>query len=201
MNWKVSVFRTWRWFKRQFSKWRKTGLHTEYFYVHGLNNIPELRPANIPIEIRILELKEVELLHQIWLVDLDKARERLIAGHSCCYLSLHEGKPVAYHWVQLQGKHFVQQAGQWIDIFKNDSFMIYHTRVKCEYQKNGINMYLLLYILHNFRKLGYHKGYIYTSSKNIANQKGIERIGFELKDKVRSFKVGMHFYTTKRLSL
>jgi GNAT superfamily N-acetyltransferase len=177
------------------------GLHREYFYRHDLQVIPELRPPKIPVSVRLLALPELELLHEIWPVDLKKAAARLTAGHSCCYLTSFEGRPIAYQWVQFEGRHFVQQAGQYISLRKGQDFMIYHTRVKQEFQSKGINTFLLLHILHDFAQQGYQHGYIYTSAKNIANIKGIQKIGFVLHLKIPALHTGDRFITLKKITL
>jgi len=191
----------WQGCRKALQSLRSIGLHREYFYRHDLQFIPELRPPKIRVSIRLLALSELEMLHEIWPIDIKKVTARLTDGHSCCYLTSFEGRPIAYQWVQFEGLHFVQQAGQYISLRKGQDFMIYHTRVKQEFQSKGINTSLLLHILHDFAQKGYSTGYIYTSSKNLPNQKGICSIGFVHYDTILSLRAGEKYITSKKVNL
>ncbi len=172
----------------------KITLHKEIFYEHFLNNLPPPPFSTNAIVIKKLKKSECKIIHQVWGVDLDKCEKRLNNGHSECYLSFVEDELVGYHWVQFRDKHYIQQANRYLTLEDGKDFMIYHTRVKEQYQGRGINKFILSTILHDYALKGFQRGFIYTSSENIANRKGIENLGFIKYTEIKSLLIGKKYY-------
>lgn len=194
---KVWAYRTLRRISR-LAKSLKPVRHTEYFYVHDLNEIPDAEPR-VPVSLSILKRGESEKVREIWPVDLKKIEERLKEGH-LCFLGTLDNLPVSYHWVQTSGMHFVQPAGKDMSIDEG-RFMIYHTRVADEVKGKRINPFVICTILTEMKNNGYTEGLIYTASTNISNQKSLERIGFKKITEVSSLKLGKRFYSNWKATL
>ena len=110
-----------------------------------------------------------------------------------------EDELVGYHWVQFRDSHYIQQANRYLTLEEGKDFMIYHTRVKEEYQGRGINKFILSAILHDYAMKGFQRGLIYTSSENVANRKGIEKLGFIKYAEIKSLLFGKKFYPLTKL--
>ena len=107
----------------------KFAFNIEYYYIHELENIPEVS-ANININIDLLVKNEEKLLLEVWPVNMDQIATRLKEGHSECYISSIDNTISSYHWVQFSGIHYIQQANFHFKIIPNYLFIIYHVRVK-----------------------------------------------------------------------
>lgn len=198
MKLKVLAYRMYRWFYKITKIISKIRLHHEYFYFHDLKNIPPVKSPKIEIEIRHLFEGDEKILHQVWPIDLIKVKKRLNLAHSVCYLTYFQDELIAYQWVQFKGVHYIQQANKSIFLKEKEEFIIYHARVKKEFQSLGINKYIKQVILQDFYSKGFTNGFIYTSSENIANQKGIDKLGFKRYIIVPSIQIGSKFYQLKK---
>ena len=175
-------------------------IHKEIFYEHHLKNLSPPSGSKIDITVTKMEISNVNILHQVWGVDLSRCEQRLLEGHSECYLSFNNGILVGYHWVQFKGKHYIQQANRYLILGEGRDFMIYHTRVKDEYQGKGINRFILSTILDDYLVKGFRRGMIYTSSNNISNRAGIEKLGFVKYAEIKSLLIGRRYYLLSKQS-
>ncbi len=167
------------------------GLHTEYLYSHSLDKIPDCSHPK-GISIQKLEAQHIHWLQQIWNIDPKQMEKRLLENHTC-YVSFIDGKPAGYHWVQHQGIHPILPAGTSMTIKPHESW-IYHVRVADQYQGKGIGTFVYRTILNEAKTLQQQKVFIYTSAKNINNQRSLAKIGFVLERKFLSLKVNRQYY-------
>jgi len=161
-------------FRRSLRKIRLR-LNRELMLVNDLAEVPSISVGNYP-PIRILKSTEVNMLNDVWPTDAERMRQRL-AETSLCYITTENKKCLSYHWVQMRGKHFIQQLGIHA-VLPERQAMIYHTRVAEAAKGKGINSYVLTQILNDLKQQGYRKVWIYTNAYNIANQKGLNACGF-----------------------
>ena len=171
----------------------RISIHREFFYEHNLEALVTIPKPDPGLSIKTLSPSDIALLHHVWPVDLDQVKSRLQDGHSECYLCYSHDELVGYYWVQFQGKHFIRPTNSNVMLHEGDEFMIYHIRVANEYQGRGINKYMLNMILMNYKQKGFSKGLIYTSSQNIANQKGMNKLGFRKYKEYLSLRIGNFF--------
>jgi RimJ/RimL family protein N-acetyltransferase len=143
--------------------------------VHDLEQIPQIEPGDYPL-IKKLIAEEVEMLNDVWPVDVNKMRQRL-KETSVCYITKDNNACASYHWLQVRGNHFIQQLGIHAQLPEKQA-MIYHTRVAEHAKGKGINGYVLKHILRNLKSDGFQKVWIYTNQHNTANQKGLKACGF-----------------------
>lgn len=175
--------------RRIWHVWPK--LNVEYVYAHDLINIPE-RKTKIPVEIFKLSLENVHRILEVKKMPLGKLKVRLKRG-DLCYVTQHKNKLVAYQWGQFSGKHFIQQAGHTVNVEPGD-FWIYHARVLESYRSNGINSKIKSDLMLEAKKNGAKQALIYTNKNNIPNRKGLERLGFQLKEIIYSLESNKKFY-------
>ncbi|QNL20586.1 GNAT family N-acetyltransferase [Hyphobacterium sp. CCMP332] len=184
---------------RKFIKNFKLGTHKEVFYEYDLKK-PLSKPIiSIEPEVRLAEIESFSEIKKIWNVSQSQFTKRIQSGNSVCFLTYVGPNPIAYHWLQLEGQHFVQKGNFNFEVEKNVSAIIYHTRVKKEYQGQGLNTYIMWYMLDYCLKKGLQKVWIYTAADNIAQRKSLEKLGFEFIKSVSSLVVGRKYYSIKSL--
>lgn len=160
-------------------------LNRELMYRHNLEFVQEVKPR-IDVGIGELDEKNIELIHSVKHLDLERLRQRLKRGDKC-YVGYVNNTVVSYHWVQFSGTHFIQQAGKKVEIQPRE-FWIYHVRVAENYKGNRINGFIYNKILNDAKLSGYVKGWVYTNFKNSANRKGLEKLGFQIDHVIYSMK-------------
>lgn len=143
--------------------------------LHELEQIPLVASGIFP-NVQKLALADVEVLNDVWPTDIPKMKQRL-SETSECYITTENNTCISYHWVQLRGRHFIQQLGHNLTL-PNNHAMIYHTRVAEHARGKGINNHVLTHILSDLKSSGFEKVWIYTNVKNTANQKGLKACGF-----------------------
>ena len=173
--------------------------HNEFFYVHNLENITKIDLPEPSFEIKTLDPSELIQLRKIWPVNLKHLEKRFKAGNSECFISTVNGTPVAYHWVQFSGTHFIQQANCHYKLNDHHEFIIYHVRVSEKFQLKGISTFAYNHILNTYKEAGYKIAFIYTSSKNIANQKSLAKLGFTKIQTLSSIKIKSKYYPFRRI--
>jgi len=183
--------------RRIWHLWPK--INIEYVYTHDLTHIPE-RSCKIPVEIFKLSLDNVHRILEVKKMPLKKLKTRLERG-DLCYVTQHNGKLIAYQWVQFSGKHFIQQAGHTVTVKPGDCW-IYHARVLESYRSNGINSKIKSDLMLEAKINGCKQALIYTNKNNIPNRKGLERLGFQLDSVIYSLKTNKTYHQIfkKRLS-
>lgn len=176
----------------------KISRQEEYFYVHYLENIPEVKQKR-DFEIRLIKEEELPMLKEIWPSGIEKLTKRLHNGDRC-YVTFLDGKIAGYQWVQSNGMHQIQQANTTVEINTGD-FWIYHARVAEWARGNGINTQVKRKILIDYKNEGFKRALIYTNSTNIPNQKGLGKIGFELLTTLKYLVVNNRIYPQGKLNL
>lgn len=166
-------------------------IHAEYCYVRSTDQVatvvlPEGLQITLTNEDTINQLKE------IWDVNLDEMKQRLQQG-SFCLISLMNGAPAGYHWIQTAGKHLFQPAGKYINV-KPGEWWIYHVRVSDVFKGLGIAPAVYADILSKARTEGASKVWIYTAKSNHANQRALQKLGFTHQSTYYSLKVGSSYY-------
>lgn len=196
MNLRVLVYRTYRVFLRNLKKMR-IGFHWEVCYSHDLENISNSFEINDNLKIQLIEPFSYAPLEEVWNINRGQLKKRWASGHSECFISLFNGMPISYHWVQYEGVHFVQQAGLNISFLGVKSAIIYHVRVAEQYRGQGIGSAVYLYILKYLKKKGFGRALIYTSLENEANKRSLEKLGFTEDFRLLSIYMGDKFYALK----
>lgn len=176
---------------RRVRKLFQVGIHTEYLYAHDLVRVPKVEPK-VPVTLERLTSDDVEVLGSIWDTNAQRAQERLSRGDTC-YVTFLQDKPASYHWVQYDGRHFIQPANISHVIAPTEGW-IYHVRVADWARGNGINGFVYSTILRDAREKEKTVMFVYTSAKNIANQKGLSQCGFRLVKKFYSLRVGSRYW-------
>ena len=173
-------------------------LNVELMYVHNLDVLKQVEPK-INLKFFKLSSKDIYRIWDVKKLPLNKLKSRLESG-DVCYTTEIEKYIASYHWVQYNGRHFIQQANEEIKI-KNDECWIYHTRVSENFRGNKINSFVLSKILNEAKNMGLDKAWIYTNKSNYANRKGLQELGFELKSKIYSVEINKKFYQYYKIEL
>ncbi len=172
----------------------KFGIHREVFYEYDLSRVLEIpQVKNIP-QIKILDKQNIEDIFKIWNVDRGQIRKRMESSDSVCFLSYLNSEPVAYHWLQVAGNHYVQKGDFSFTIRQGKTAMIYHTRVDRTFHGKGINTFVMWHIINYCREKGLDKLWIYTASDNHAQRKSLDKLGFEFIKSVSSIFVGKKYF-------
>lgn len=170
-------------------------LNVELMYVHHLNDVQKVLPK---VDLNVFKFSE-DNIDRIWEVKklpLQQMKDRLQRG-DVCYATEIEGEVASYQWVQYSGEHFIQQAGYYMSI-NPDECMIYHARVSEKFRGNRINGLIKSTILIDAKNNGLEKALVYTNQKNMANRKGLEKMGFVIDSKIYSFEINKKFYQIYR---
>ena len=171
-------------------------LRREYIYNYPLSKSIDLTFNIEGAELTKISPQQVTDLLQIWNVDKTVMATRLDRGDNCYVVY----KNSRAHWVQNSGVHFVQPAGQYIQIAERELW-IYHVRVAEEFRGKGVAGMVYAEVLKEFQALGYKKAWIYTSSVNKSNQRSLGKLGFEFHSYTVSLKIGKKFLALKKLSI
>lgn len=163
-------------------------------YHHDLVNIPDIQPP-AAFDYRIIGMNDISLVCQIFAVDIRQLKLRLDRGDRC-YLGLLNGDPVHYSWVQMVGKHPVDDAGLEITI-NNKELWIYDCRTAEKGRGVGIYPYVLTKILRQARDEGMVSGWIYTTIQNISSQRGIKKTEFNEVQRLRALVIGQWHMSIK----
>jgi hypothetical protein len=167
-------------------------------YEHTLHELPTIqRPEGL--EVKILKTEDLALLKSVWPVQIERMVDRIKRG-DLCYAGFINDTICSYHWVQYDGAHFLQQAHQYITVKKNQGW-IYHVRVAAWAKGRGVNGFVYLTMLADAVRLGKTKLFIYTSTKNISNQKGLAKCGFVKIEKLFSLFFYKRYFTLYKKSL
>lgn len=162
----------------------------ELIYKYSFNTIEVICPK-IEVECQKLSIKDLDKLDNVKKLNKKVLNQRIERGDEC-YVCLFYGKVISYHWVQYNGEHLLQQAGQIYNL-QNEA-CIYHVRVKEDFQKNKISSFVYCKIVDNCLRNNIDNIWIYTNYNNIANQKSLEKIGFRQTEKIYSFKIENKYY-------
>lgn len=166
-------------------------INVELLYYHNLNSIV-YQKSSLKVSVFKLSFNNIKRIIEVKKLNIELLKKRLL-NEDECYVSEHDGRLVSYHWVQEKGKHFIQQAGEYIDV-KNDEVWIYHVRVSDHVRGNNINSFVYCEILKESKSRGMQKVWIYTNKNNLANRKGLEKLGFIKSDIIYSINFNNKFY-------
>lgn len=163
----------------------------ELFYKHNLDNIPNLCPK-IGVNFFLLDDENIYRISEVKKLSIKVMKKRLKRG-DLCFVTEYNHKLVSYHWLQIKGLHKVQQTNINHPMTGKDA-VIYHVRVHRDFQGQSINSYVYSEMLKHSRKKGLKSVWIYTNKNNIANRKGLEKLGFSIYKKTVSLKFRNRFY-------
>lgn len=140
--------------------------------------IPLVAPV-VACTIRTISAAEVEILHQVCPVDVQRMMPRFRRGDRC-YVAWVDGKAVHFCWAQTRGWHYLLSAGLWHYIRKGEVWLYHgHTAAWC--RGRGIYPFVLTYILRDFQHEGSFTTAIgYTTEDNTISRRGIHKAGFSL---------------------
>jgi hypothetical protein len=140
----------------------------------------------------LLSSDQVGELREIGPFEASEGLIRLERG-DCCYVVRSDGRLAHYSWVQRSGSHPITEAGLSSTVGTGE-FWIYNCRT-ADWAR-GLRIYpsVLVRIVNEHFAQGNHTAWIYTSSANIASQKGILRAGFVQVATLRALRAGTHYF-------
>jgi GNAT superfamily N-acetyltransferase len=163
----------------------------EVFYEHDLQNFTCVKPK-IDLDLKILDEKNIQRINDIKKMSVSILKKRLTNGDKC-FVTENKSKLLSYHWLQTKGCHFIQQTGEYVKVNTNEA-VIYHVRVDEGHRGNKINGYVYSEILKYCKSNKISRLWIYTNKRNIANRKGLEKLGFKEYKNTLSLKFyGKHY--------
>lgn len=149
----------------------------EVFYGHSLEVIPKIEPK-IQVAIKILNYSNIPEINQVKRFSDERLKMRLDRG-DICFVAEKSGQVLSYHWLQIEGKHYVQPTGKRVEI-KAGEAVIFDVHVHKDYRGNRLNGHVYSKILQYCKNNTFKHVWIYTDKKNVANRKGLEKGGFKL---------------------
>lgn len=168
-------------------------VNIELVYTHDLTDIPDVQ-SKIPIRIDLLNKNTINRINEVKRLNTERLIRRLKRGDHCYVAIPIETENLAsYHWVQYNGRHFIQQAGKNVEI-EDDEACIFHVRVADQYRGNRINGCVYRKILMDAKKENLKKIWIYTNFYNHPNRKGLEKLGFVKESKFYSLRIDRKYY-------
>jgi hypothetical protein len=141
---------------------------------------------------QLLSPAQVGQLTDIGWFDVKKGQERLRRGNRCYTVSI-DGRLAHYSWVQRSASHRITEAGVSVPV-ERGAFWIYHCQTAGWARGRGIYPSTLERIVSDCFAEGDCTAWIYTSKRNVASQKGIERAGFGLVTTLHALRMGSHYF-------
>jgi hypothetical protein len=163
-------------------------IETTLMYRHDLAEVPGLQP-DVRFETQALLAPRLDLLREIGPVDAGELAKRVARGDLCHVARLDGGRPVHFAWVQRTGRHHMEPAGVWFNVEATQAW-IYDCYTAEWGRGRGVYTGVLAAILTGLQQSGARAACIYTTQSNTASQRGIDRVGFQLTDRFRSFRAG-----------
>jgi len=173
--------------RRRLSSYARLRISETYLYSHDLAVIPTV-PADPACLVRLLGIDELALLLEVHPLDLPGLRSRLERGFAC-YAAFLDGRIAGYGWAQPLGKHFLRDVARWREV-RPKEFWIYHCRTAPWARGRRAYPFILMRMLEDYRRQGFERAWIYTGKTNVPSQKGIERAGFVLRERLPALEVG-----------
>ena len=164
-------------------------------YRHDLEAFVTVEPL-VPCDVKPLDEAEVDILHEVWPVNLNDMRTRLHRGDSC-FICFVNNRVAHYSWVQVSGSHEIREVSQRFEILPCHAW-IYHCRTAEWARGKQIYPFVLTQILDLCKSRGCRQAWIYTAPENIASQHGICKAGFVFQKRLVSTNLfGLPFPITK----
>jgi hypothetical protein len=167
------------------SEWRRRCRVTR-LYTHDLRTVPDfpLQPGD---SIERLDPSRCDVLREVHPVDLSEDRARLDQNQAC-FVGWSQGRAAHYSWAQDAGVHEIR--GTWRrDTIQPGDVWIYSCRTADWARGRRLYPAAVVAILRAYKSQGYRRAVIYVSEENMASINGIERAGFVLAERIRSFAV------------
>lgn len=153
-------------------------------YTHDLRSIPDV-PLQSGDNVATLERSRAGMLRDIYPVDLSEDQSRLDQEHKC-FVGWSHGRAAHFSWVQDSGVHEIR--GTWRrDAIQPGDFWIYSCRTADWARGRRLYPAALVTILRKYKNLNYRRALISVAEENGASISGIERAGFVLAERIRSF--------------
>ena len=165
-------------------------LEVTYLYEHSLAGILVVETLK-PCRVQQIFVEDVGIFEQVRPMRPQKVaqfRQRFERGH-LCYGAYLDDRCAHFSWVQTQGLHYIESARLTWSL-KPGEFFIYDCRTADWARGYRLYPFVLAHILEEFRRQAFKKGLIYTTQSNLASQKGIQRAGFTLRQKMRLLRIG-----------
>ena len=172
-------------------------LNTCLFYEHHLETLVK-EESKIPVALKILDRNNILDPILQGRFSIETLKKRLENGDKC-FVTEKSGHLSSFHWLQTKGKHYIGPTGDWKDI-QPGTAVIYHVFVEEEFRGNRINGMVYSEILAYCKEHEIDQVWIYTDSKNSANRKGLERLGFKIYKQTFSLKF-RHRYIFRKSKL
>jgi RimJ/RimL family protein N-acetyltransferase len=144
-------------------------------YTHSLDTRAIVEPL-VTCEVKKLDKAQVYVLHEVWPVNLEQMTMRLHRG-DCCFICQVNGRVAHYSWVQFSGLHEIRDVSHQFEIRQCHAW-IYHCRTAEWARGMQIYPFVLTRILNLCKARDCRQAWIYTTPKNIASQRGIQKAGF-----------------------
>ena len=153
-------------------------------YTHDMQSIPtiELAPGDT---IAPLDPDRIDILRDVYAVDLAEVRSRLERGETC-YIGWSAGRAAHYHWIQDQGVHDIR--GTWRrETIRPGDCWIYSARTAEWARGRRFQPAAIAAILREYQRRGYRRALAYIAEENAISIKATQRTGFVLAGRIRSF--------------
>jgi RimJ/RimL family protein N-acetyltransferase len=160
-------------------------------YTHDLQFVPvvPLQPGD---SIEALERSRSEILRDIYPVDLEEDQARLDQEQKC-FVGWSSGRAAHFSWVQDTGVHELR--GTWRrDAIQPGDFWIYSCRTADWARGRRLYPAALVAILRTYKSLNYRRALISVAEENEASINGIDRAGFVLAERIKSFALRSSLY-------
>ena len=168
-----------------FDQYRRR-LRVMRLYAHDLAVIPTvtLAPGD---SIEPLDPDRPHILRDIYAVDLSEDSGRLSRGQKC-FIGWSDGKAAHYCWVQDAGLHDIR--GTWRrEPIRPGEFWLYSVRTAEWARGRRLFPGAMVTILRQYKRDGFTRGLVTVAEENRASISAIERAGFVLTERIRSFAV------------
>ncbi|MEO8933553.1 MAG: GNAT family N-acetyltransferase, partial [Xanthomarina sp.] len=176
---------------KRFTRSLQPELIRELFYEHDLKTLPKIE-SKLPVVLKTLDKNNISRINDVKKLPLGTLKTRLDNG-DICFVTEKSGCLLSYHWVQTQGKHYVQQTAKWEQLENGDA-VIYHVRVHTDFRGNRINGFVYSEILQHCKDHGFKRVWIYTNKNNVSNRKGLEELGFIEYKETLSLKLNRRYF-------
>ena len=153
-------------------------------YTHDLQSITkiELAPGDT---IETLDPNQIDVLRDVYTVDVAEDRARLDRDEKC-YVGWSAGRAAHYCWVQDRGVHEIR--GTWRrETIQPGEFWLYSGRTAEWARGRRLTPAAVVTILRDYERRGYRRALAYIAEENTSSIKAVERAGFVLEERIRSF--------------
>ena len=143
------------------------------------------------VAIDVVPARDIDWIGTIGPIDRAEVASRVDRGDKC-YGAFVDGKLAHFSWVQTSGAHPIDSAGV-VKPVADGAFWIYNCRTSETHRGFGLYARTIRRIVKDAFVAGANIGWIYTSSTNIASQRGIAKAGFVQRETLQAVRVGRRY--------